>query len=207
MRCGECGSEHIITESVKESLFDFKDFINVPLQFDYEVRTCQECRNQILSNVDINQLDKLIQKSIKILTKLYIEKAKSNELINSQLDLALLIGCTPQYITNLKNGKGFPSFSIFTLLRHYADHPELIYETFSKKVSPPPAFVININTDHNPKSQNNKAIEPLITVLAETSLISKEKLSWSETSRAKSFEKMNDIDYNHFLYNGAVYEE
>ena len=126
-RCGECGSTNIVLRSAKGKFFPYKDHRRVPLLYDYQTRTCSNCENIILSNKDIWEINELLAKSISVLAK---NSIKDITYLNdvSQIDVAKMLGQTPEYISNLKSGNKVPSYSTLTLMRIYAKYPAIMEE-------------------------------------------------------------------------------
>lgn len=125
-RCGECGSTNIVLKSARGKTFPHKEYRAVPLLFDYDVRTCENCGNLILSNTNIWELNELIEKSIQLLVQKSINAIVEHGL--NQVAVAQMLGQTPQYISYLKAGSKTPSFATLSLLRIYAKYPAMIEE-------------------------------------------------------------------------------
>lgn len=141
-RCGECGSSDISIKNIKGQHFLFKEYRKVPLLEDYSVRVCNNCGNSILSNKNIWELNELLEKSIRILVEKSIaEIVECNDL--KQMDVAKMLGQTPQYISNMKSGTKLPSFATLSLLKIYSKYPSIMEEFtgFKARCHVTPVFI------------------------------------------------------------------
>lgn len=126
-RCGVCGSKSIALKNAKGRQFQFEDHLQLPLAFDYFVNTCNHCGNQVLSNKNVWELNELLKQSVSEAASEAISHLTEQGKLR-QTDIALAIGQTPQYISNLKNKIKAPSFATLSLLRIYAKYPDVFQE-------------------------------------------------------------------------------
>lgn len=126
-RCGECGSTNIKLENIKGTSHPWKDFKKVVLAYDLEVPVCQNCGNQLMSTLDLIELDKNIAASILVKVQEAIHYLKTEKGV-AQADLASALGCSPEYLSMLKSGAKRPSFTVFNLLMCYRKNPQQLEE-------------------------------------------------------------------------------
>lgn len=61
MHCGECGSRKFTKRTIKGYTFPYKDK-ELIFNEDYDCIRCDDCDNIIVSNKDINYIDKVLEK-------------------------------------------------------------------------------------------------------------------------------------------------
>lgn len=119
MRCGECGSKNIKIRNVAGKTFRWKDFSKVTLSQKLELNVCQECENVILLLADGEKLDTAIEASVFEQVRLAISAIKENQGCD-QKDIAERLGISPEYLSEIKNGRQTPSFQLFNFLKTLA---------------------------------------------------------------------------------------
>ena len=117
-RCGNCGSSETAPKPSRGPL-PWKDYKGVLLEKPIVLLTCQKCGNHLLSGHDIEKLDAAIEESIRAQVAQYIEKILSREECR-QIDLAAVLGVTPEHLSAIKNGSRIPSFQTFNFLKTLA---------------------------------------------------------------------------------------
>lgn len=117
-RCGECGSSEIKLEDIKGIAVPWKDYTSVFISQSHKFHRCQNCGNFIYKVGDAEILDGLIEASIRDQTKQFINLVLGREKCE-QKELALHIGVTPEYLSNLKQGR-IPGFQTYNFLKTLA---------------------------------------------------------------------------------------
>lgn len=119
MTCGECGSKNIKKQNVNGRIFRWKDFSSIKNTQDLELLVCDDCQNIITRSGEGQLIDEAIKASISSQVNLAINKIKS---INKceQKEIARRLGVTPEYLSEVKNGKSVPSFQFFNFLKTIA---------------------------------------------------------------------------------------
>lgn len=132
-RCGECGSSEI---RYQDSLgpFMWKDYRQVMLAKPIKELTCAKCGNTMSAPGDAQKLDKAIEEEITHRSQEFIEQIIAREECR-QIDLAAVLGVTPEHLSAMKNGTRIPSYSIFNFLRTLAINES----AFQDAANPPKA--------------------------------------------------------------------
>lgn len=132
MRCGECGSKHLQQQSVKGRSFSFKDYSSVMVTQPLELKVCQNCDNIIIKAGEGEAVDRAIQASIAEQVRIAIEAIK-NKHACEQKEIALRLGVSPEYLSEVKSGRSVPSFQLFNFLKTMAMDDEA-FETASPDI-------------------------------------------------------------------------
>lgn len=119
MRCGECGSKNLKRQSVVGKPFRWKDYSSVTLSQELELLTCQECGNFIIKAGEGKLIDAAIEASIFHQVRMAIESVKAAHGCD-QKDIAVRLGISPEYLSEIKNGRQIPSFQLFNFLKTMA---------------------------------------------------------------------------------------
>jgi hypothetical protein len=117
-RCGECG-EFGMEYRDSTGPFPWRDFRRVVLKEPIQVLTCPKCANTGSLPGDAQKLDRAIEVTITFQSQQYIDQIIAREGIR-QIDLAGILGVTPEHLSALKNGTRIPSYSTFNFLRTLA---------------------------------------------------------------------------------------
>lgn len=117
-RCGECGS---LETGYKNSMgpFPWKDFRHVRLALPIQVLTCSKCGNEMSLPGDSKKLDRAIEEAITLQSQRFIEQIIAREHCR-QIDLAAILGVTPEHLSAIKGGGRIPSFQTFNFLKTLA---------------------------------------------------------------------------------------
>ncbi len=61
MRCEECGNKDLTMQSIKGTIWPYKDHRGLEFSVDYACLTCTECGNVVLSCKDIIKIDAVLE--------------------------------------------------------------------------------------------------------------------------------------------------
>jgi hypothetical protein len=121
-RCGACGSKDIKESQVKDRTFPYRDYPSVLLTEPAQLLQCQNCGELILSVADIKKLDTLLETSIVNQINRFIETIVTRENCK-QSDVAVHLGVSPEYLSEIKSGRKLPKFQTFNFLKTLAIEP------------------------------------------------------------------------------------
>jgi len=119
MRCGECGSKKLKLQSVIGRSFVWKDFSAAKVSQPLNLIVCQDCQNIIQKAGEGKLIDEAIVKSISEQIRVAISNIKSQHKCE-QKEIALRLGVTPEYLSEVKSGRAIPSFQFFNFLKTMA---------------------------------------------------------------------------------------
>ncbi|MBI3556684.1 MAG: hypothetical protein HY074_10510 [Deltaproteobacteria bacterium] len=117
-RCGECGSYET---GYRDSAgpFPWKDYRQVLLASPIRVLTCAKCGNEMSLPGDAKKLDQAIEETITLQSQRFIDQIIAREHCR-QIDLAAILGVTPEHLSAIKGGARIPSFQTFNFLKTLA---------------------------------------------------------------------------------------
>ncbi|XGC79835.1 hypothetical protein ACES2L_10885 [Bdellovibrio bacteriovorus] len=105
------------------SIFPWKDFPEVELQFEYHALKCNGCGEMLLSTTQIKEIDELLERSIRKQLSENIEHLKKVSGLK-QKTLAKKLGLTEVYLSEMISAKKTPSLQMFNYFKLLTLHPE-----------------------------------------------------------------------------------
>jgi hypothetical protein len=115
-RCGNCGSSEIKKIAGTGLALPWRDYPSVRLIEPFECLRCQHCNELLLNASQLRQLDNVVEQSITANIKYFIQKIVDREKCE-QREIAIHIGLSPEYLSEIKSGRKIPSFQTFNFLK------------------------------------------------------------------------------------------
>lgn len=119
MRCGECGSKNLKLQSVTGCSLVWKDYSAVKISQPLDLMVCQNCHNKIQKAGEGKLIDEAVVRSISEQVKAALSVIKIQHKCE-QKEIALRLGVTPEYLSEVKSGRAIPSFQFFNFLKTIA---------------------------------------------------------------------------------------
>lgn len=137
--CGECGADTINEVNLKNTWVNepWKDFPKVYISCDLMQLQCSECGSFSGTRKTAQAFDEAVKQSISEQVSRFIEHIKKR----SRLSLKTIAERIPmgyQHLSDLKNGRSFPSYHYWSLLSRISKFPELLDQLDSSKDQDPP---------------------------------------------------------------------
>ncbi|RYZ80554.1 MAG: hypothetical protein EOP04_25660 [Proteobacteria bacterium] len=127
-RCGECNKRGFSLVNVHGVWHrPWKDFPSVFMTEDFHVWRCNHCQAEASAAGSGAETDAVIEKSLRNQTSQFLEIIKSRSGLSYE-EIGKRIGITAPYISNLRGQKKTPSFSVWSMLKLCAKHPEMLKE-------------------------------------------------------------------------------
>ena len=123
-KCSECGNKtYKRTEFSGKWNHPWQNYPCVFLLEDISLWACTHCKNIASIKGDAENLDRVIENSIREQTLQFIDIIRSKGQISNE-KIAILIGISPSYLASLHKKKKTPSFTLWNELKAIAIAPE-----------------------------------------------------------------------------------
>ena len=119
-RCGNCGSENLEKLTAADAVaLPWRDYPSVRLTAPIEGFKCTVCDELILSAAQAKDLDNKIADSVVHQVQTFITAITQREGCE-QRQIAVHLGVSPEYLSEIKSGRKIPKFQTFNFLKTLA---------------------------------------------------------------------------------------
>jgi len=115
-RCGNCGSAKLISSKDASFSLSWKDYPSVLLTESVDAWTCSECNELIFPASKAKAIDLAVKASINTHINQFIKLIIHRENCE-QKEIAVHVGVSPEYLSEIKSGRKTPKFQTFNFLK------------------------------------------------------------------------------------------
>lgn len=126
-QCGECGKRELKLINLKNTWVEgqWKDFPRVYIERDVMEITCGHCGEAAGTSKSAKDFDTAARESIQHQVSFFINRIKDKTKFRLT-EIAERTSMGYQHLSDLKNGRSFPSYHYWGLLHSFSKKPELL---------------------------------------------------------------------------------
>lgn len=158
--CSVCETKAVVETSLEGCFLPWQNYNRVKVRKPVQGFKCSNCGTVSFSSKQVDAIDQALEESVKMEAKQganFVLKSTDK----TQTQLAMVLGITPEYFSNVKNGNKLPGPVLFNLLRIIRKCPQVLqelgihnsYSSYAKTTIEISKVILHAQEDVIPKSR------------------------------------------------------